>query len=57
MSDISRTPKSVRSSMYKGGGGGGGGTNAYQEPMIRVDENIRVSDLNEGNQHKFLGAA
>ena len=57
MLDFSGTPKSVRLFMYKGGGGGGGGgqTHTHNASGLRVDENICVSDLEEGNQYKFLG--
>ena len=58
MSDFSGTPKSVWSFMYKGGGGGGGGdgqTHTHNASRLRVDENICVSDLEDGNQYKFLG--
>ena len=50
MSDFSGTPKSVRSFTYEGG---------YRSipvmPRGQVDEKILVSDLEEGNQYKFLG--
>ena len=58
MSDCSGTPKSVRSFIYKDwweGGGGGGQTYTHNTSGLRVDENICVSDLEEGNQYKFLG--
>ena len=49
--------------MYNGGGGGaqthtrspGAPAHTHDASGLRVDENIRVSDLNESNQHKFLG--
>ena len=39
----------------RGGGGGVEQTHAHNAPGLRVDENICVSDLEEGNQYKFLG--
>ena len=58
MSDFSGTPKCVRSFMYKGGGGGEGAeqTHTHSASGLRVDENICVSDLEEGNQYKLLGS-
>ena len=38
-----------------GGGRGGGQTYTHNTSGLRVDENICVSDLEEGNQYKFLG--
>ena len=37
------------------GEGGGGQTYTHNTSGLRVDENICVSDLEEGNQYKFLG--
>ena len=44
--------------MYKGGGGGEGAeqTHTHSASGLRVDENICVSDLEEGNQYKLLGS-
>ena len=55
MSDFSGTPKSVWSFIYKGGGGGGGQTQTHNASRLRVDENICVSDPEDGNQYTFLG--
>ena len=38
-----------------GGGGTGGQTDTYNASELRVDENICISDLEEGNQYKLLG--
>ena len=53
MPDSSGTPKSVQSSMYKGGMH----THLYDTSGLRVDENICVPNLEEGNQYKFLGVS
>ena len=38
-----------------GGGGLGEQTHTRNASGLRVDENICVTDLEEGNQYKFLG--
>ena len=42
----------------QGGGGGEGAeqTHTHSASGLRVDENICVSDLEEGNQYKLLGS-
>ena len=70
MSDSNGAPKSVQSFMCTEGGGGvhththdrscteGGGavhTRTHDASGLRVDDNICISDLEEGNQYKFLG--
>ena len=36
-------------------GGGGGQTQTHNASRLRVDENICVSDPEDGNQYTFLG--
>ena len=45
-----------RSCTRGGGGEGAEQTHTHSASGLRVDENICVSDLEEGNQYKLLGS-